>query len=406
MVNINELQGMLDLCSRCGNCQQICPLYAEEKQETAVARGKLHLISLLIGGEINPSSRLQQILDFCLLCGRCSSLCQNGVPSDILIVLGRALVNQSIPKFKHKLIRYMLRKERMKYSFHGLYFTRKMRLDKPLQWVGKMKPYWPYYKSITSNLKKRPLTEFLPKVTEISQSKKQKVGYFIGCMNNFINQSVGWSTYSIITKLGFEVVVPDQKCCGMPAWTNGDLKLAEELVQLYVSTFNNSSVDFIVTDCASCGHSLKHLPEFFLKEEGRQFQAKVMDISEFLCNYLDPSFLRSYEGAISYHDPCHLRYGQKVIDQPRNVLRLIPDLELRELNDPGCCGFAGTFITSHMETTQTFGMQRAKAIIDSGVVKVITSCPACQLQLDKNLKDQENSVEVLNLVEFVDHLMK
>ena len=122
--------------------------------------------------------------------------------------------------------------------------------------------------------------------------------------------------------------------------------------------------------------------------------------------YLNPDVLRPYSGAVAFHDPCHLRYGQKIKDKPRSVLKFIPDLRLIELNNPGCCGFAGTFMASHLETSQILGSQRANSIIDSGVNKVITSCPACQLQLDKNLRDHETSIEVLNLVEFIDQLMK
>ena len=54
----------------------------------------------------------------------------------------------------------------------------------------------------------------------------------------------------------------------------------------------------------------------------------------------------------TYVESCHLNHGQHVSAQPREILRSIPALELRECAETGwCCGSAGSQIITHYETS-------------------------------------------------------
>jgi len=114
-------------------------------------------------------------------------------------------------------------------------------------------------------------------------------------------------------------------------------------------------MEAIVTDCAACGSELKAYRETLGKQDrvakkAEAFSSKVRDISEFLAVALgDDIKLGSIPGVVCFHDPCHLRHGQKLISPQRELLRRIPDLTFRDIPDDGqCCGSAGIYMLRTM----------------------------------------------------------
>lgn len=405
MTELKEWQDKLNLCGRCGNCQQVCPLYQVEKSELAVARGKLHLLSLLVEDRIAATPRLKDLLDFCLQCGRCADLCQNGVPADKLIALGRSTINQALGgDFKNYLIRLLLGKDKLDASARAFAVLEKVGLKKAFKFAGIFSSKCTGYFRLLPEVKGEPLRKRLPGWTS-GRKGSPCVGYFIGCLNNYVSQEVSTATLNILRKTGATVVIPEQKCCGLPSWTNGELQVTEELVRFNVQAFQEAGVDYIVTDCASCGHALKELPEVFLGQEGAVFQAKVLDISEYMERFLAVDALQSLSTMVTYHEPCHLRYGQKIKQEPRKILRSIPGLQFKEMENSGCCGFAGTFALSYFDMSNKLAKQRAQAIKESGAGVVVTGCPACQLQLERGLGEDGQELEVLNLAQLVDRVL-
>lgn len=402
MTELIEWQEKLELCGRCGNCQQVCPLYKEEKSELAVARGKLHLIALFLEGKIKATPRLKELFNYCLQCGRCSDLCQNGVPADKLIALGRAAMNETLGGgLKTKLIHEMLGKDRLEPSVRTLAVIEKKGLKKVLQAAGKINQTCNQYSRLLPDVKKEPVLKKLPGRLS-GREGKPRIGYFVGCMNNYVSQDVSLATLNIFKKAGITVIIPEQKCCGLPAWTSGEIQIAKELVSFNMQAFQEAQVDFIVTDCASCGHALKELPEILLGNEGAAFSKKILDLSEFIKRYISNEQFGSLTANVTFHDPCHLKYGQKIKREPREILTSIPGLEFKEMSNSGCCGFAGTFALSHFDMSNRLARQRADAIKENGSEIVVTSCPACQLQLERICHEDGQEVKVLNLAQIVD----
>ena len=85
---------------------------------------------------------------------------------------------------------------------------------------------------------------------------------------------------------------------------------------------------------------------------------------------------------VAYHDACHLAHAQKVREQPRELLRSIPELELVE---PGeweiCCGSAGVYNLLQPEPAAELGERKARNLLDSGAEAVVAANPGCALQI-------------------------
>ena len=105
------------------------------------------------------------------------------------------------------------------------------------------------------------------------------------------------------------------------------------------------------------------------------------------------------EVVVTYHDPCHLgRRYQNVVDHPRQLLRSIPGLTLRELTESdSCCGAAGTYGVLHPETSAAIIDRKMGFVSATGASVVVTECPSCMMQLSYGARRAGLDVEVLNV---------
>jgi glycolate oxidase iron-sulfur subunit len=85
---------------------------------------------------------------------------------------------------------------------------------------------------------------------------------------------------------------------------------------------------------------------------------------------------------IAYHDACHLAHAQGVRAQPRDLLRGIPGLELREINEAElCCGSAGIYNIVNPEPARELGDRKAANIVATGARLLVTANPGCLMQV-------------------------
>ena len=114
----------------------------------------------------------------------------------------------------------------------------------------------------------------------------------------------------------------------------------------------------VVVNAGGCGATLKEYGHLLVDDpdyadKARRFVSLVQDANEFVAAHLHNPPLGRVEARVTYSDSCHLRHAQKVVQQPRELLRLIPGLELVELKSPDrCCGGAGVYNIVENETAE------------------------------------------------------
>ena len=158
----------------------------------------------------------------------------------------------------------------------------------------------------------------------------------------------------VLARNGCTVVTPKETvCCGMPALGFGKVEQVQQQARHNIDLFEKAEVEFIITDCATCGTTLKDYGKLLADdplwaERAAAFSKKVRDISEFLMSIPLEKPQGRLEARVTYHDPCHLRRGQGVWKQPRSLLQMIDGLEFVELPEADwCCGLAGTQLITH-----------------------------------------------------------
>jgi len=176
------------------------------------------------------------------------------------------------------------------------------------------------------------------------------VAFFHGCSNNYYEPELGGLTIAILERLGFEVVIPPQMCCGLPLQSNGLFDAARRHAQAnitWLAPFAKQGIPIVGTS-TSCTLMLKHDYRTILGIQGEDVEmvaGSTYDFFEFLTFFMKDEIKRiefnSLRAHALYHPPCKLRnHGIGV--PALQILRRIPELQLH-LSESECCGAGGTY---------------------------------------------------------------
>ena len=110
--------------------------------------------------------------------------------------------------------------------------------------------------------------------------------------------------------------------------------------------------------------------------------------------------MRPCDEKITWHDPCHLIWGQGLSAEPRELLRAAGDFE--EMPDAaGCCGGGGSFSLFHYDLSSDLASHKVRAIESCAAQTVLTDCPGCILQIEDHLAAEGVGRRVRHIVEFL-----
>lgn len=402
-------------CIRCGLCLSACPIYRETLRETDGPRARVFLTRKVIEGELEFTPGLVDNMYKCLDCEACNTVCPVGIkPADLAIEM-RQVMHKAMPQpwlkkpifhgyFPHPLVQELSMLPLVLYQRLGLQkLARRLGilrlLPRQLQDMERMVPKLPA----------RALRQVIPEVTPAYGEEKYTVAFFLGCFQSTIFAKGSEASVRVMARNGCRVITPkDVKCCGMPAAGYGDADLVRTLARRNIDLFLPLEADVIVTDCATCGSTLKRYGELLADDpeyadKAERFSSKVRDISEFLAAIPVRPPKGDVQAKVTYHDPCHLVRAQKVREQPRDLLKMIPGVEFVEASESDwCCGSAGTQILTHYHNSLAVNKRKMDNIRATGADIVATGCPGCQMQLNMGASHYHVSVGVVHPIQLLE----
>ena len=398
-------------CMRCGMCLPHCPTYRETFLETASPRGRVALIRKVQEGELDQSERLLEFLSLCLDCQACASACPCGVNAGELVAefTCERKEGEGLNFMEDLILRKLVpHPDRLETSMAPLRLYQRTGLQRLVRNLGLLKMFpkeLERMEGLLPTLPDRPLRQEIQEVTPAIGPERGTIGFFLGCVMSLIFSDASRATIQLLTSLGYRVITPrNQVCCGAPNMLGGDLAGLQEAARTNVAVFAGYDVDFIVTDCGGCGAELKKYGHHGEGEAMTEFSAKVRDISEVLARHADELalLLQPLPLKVTYHDPCHIAHCQGIRKEPRELLKLVPGLEYRELEmADACCGSAGTYNIAQPEMADRILQRKLASIAASGAEVLITSNPGCLLQLKKGLAEHLPGVRIMHLTEIL-----
>jgi glycolate oxidase iron-sulfur subunit len=401
-------------CIRCGLCLAVCPTYREHLNEAASPRGRVALARKGLEGELQLSPNLMEQMYGCFACMACNELCPVGIKPAELTLSMRAIQEHIQPAGWKEILfgKLIPRPVRMEAATLPLRIYERSGLRK-LVYLLRVNRLLPGQlrdlEAMLPHLPQRPLRRVLPELTLARGQEKYRVGFFLGCAQSLLFAEESSASVRVLARNGCTVITPKEvECCGMPARGYGRLDLVRKQAKHNIEVFEKTGVETIVTDCATCGSTLKDYGTLLVKEpewadRAILFSARVRDISEFLAVIPLEKPHGRVDARVTYHDPCHLRRGQNVWKQPRALLSLIDGLDFVELPEADwCCGSAGSQLISHYETSVKVMDRKLDNLASTKAQVVASGCPGCQMQLNTAVKRRGLDMRVVHPVTLLD----
>jgi len=353
------------LCYQCGLCDTVCPWNRVRNfsMRNIVRQATFGL------PEIEGEDMWR-----CTTCGRCPQRCPRGVGTiDVSISFRRIASEAGISPAPIHTVNVSLAAE-----------------GNPLREAREKRADW------ANGLSVKTFTEGM------------EVLYFPGCYPSYDSRlkKVATATANILNKAGidFGILGSKENCCGESIRKTGDEKLFKHLARENIKTFIDNGVRKILVSSPHCYHTFTNeYPEFKANFE-------VVHISQYLFQLINEGRLeltKEYGKKITYHDPCYLGRHNGIYDQPREVLKKVPGLELIEMADSRedslCCGGGGGGIWMDTPKGERFSDLRLEQAVGVGAEMLVTACPYCIINFEDSrltLKDSE-SLEIKDITEII-----
>ncbi|HEV3449323.1 MAG TPA: heterodisulfide reductase-related iron-sulfur binding cluster [Gemmataceae bacterium] len=406
-------------CVHCGLCTSACPTYVELGQEADSPRGRIYLMRAVTDGRLDLNAEVRQHLDLCLDCRACESACPSGVQYGKLIEPFRIHMAKTAPQarslgFFQRFLLYHITPyaRRMRWALAPMRFLQWSRIDRlvdvlrlprilpaSLRQIHEMVPRlkWHYGR--------------LPEVLPAEGKRRARVALFTGCASDAFFPQTNVATARVLQRNGCEVWIPrSQVCCGALHYHSALEEPAKQFASANCEVFGGNlsgvadQVDAIIVNAAGCGAMLKDyghlLHDTPLEASAQAFARKVRDISEFLVDLGPVEPRHPLPLRAVYQDACHLCHAQQIRKQPRQLLEMIPGLELVPIAEAEiCCGAAGSYNLTQPEMAERLGQRKVQNILDARVQAVFSGNVGCLLQVGRYLRRRDPNIWVTHFID-------
>lgn len=338
-------------CALCGYCRNVCTVYDANPWESISPRGKYYLLNQYIKGNIELDEEVSKSLFSCTTCKKCDFVCQIKA---------------------HNAHNWMS----LRPCFHqgglentGLAMVRENVLNTGNFWgVSKEEKF---------------------KWLDVPTQDKGKIGYWAGCWANIVMDNKPQNLTRIFNKIGLDFVHfgESETCCGLYLTLGGYMDDFKALVKKNLEMFNEAGIETMVFSCPGCYATFSEFYPVTAEELGVECNIKFRHATYFLSELINSGklkFEKPVDKTVTYHDSCHVGRWFGHYEEPRNVIKSIPGVELREMEhnkqNALCCGLVSAF--DSLPTTSHSGIKRVAEAEETGADYLITNCAGCGSQFN------------------------
>ncbi len=345
-----EAEEILRKCVHCGFCTATCPTYQLFGDELDGPRGRIYLIKQVLEG-VPPTEKTRLHLDRCLTCRSCESTCPSGVHYSRLLDIGRALVEERVPrKGVDGLMRVALREVLPR----PLVFGTAMKLGQMVRLLlpGALKAKVP------------PLTSAGALAPDTGT---RKMLVLAGCAQPSMYPNINGAAKRVLARLNIHLFEASEAgCCGAVKLHLNDTAGAQVQARRNIDAWwphVAAGAEAIVITASGCGVQVKdygHLlqDDAAYAEKAARIAELARDVSEVvaaenaaLMAIIENSALAGRQ-KLAFHSPCTLQHGLKLKGSVEQLLTAA-GFDLTPVADSHlCCGSAGTYSILQPEISQ------------------------------------------------------
>ncbi len=448
-----RLLSLVQICTRCGKCKEVCPMLYPERSIHYHPRNKNMVLGAIVEavyysqvttGRISAYllEALRELSEHCTGCGRCETVCPVKIPSaEVALQLRAFLVGEGAGghPVKERALSWIAQKPtvRIPQMAKAAAFGQQLqnRLLDVLPFLTRRMAN-PLFSGKGPNLGYRNLYEalhpergncFVP--DHNGNPVTEAVLYFPGCGGSLFSRGIGLSSLALLLESGVGVVLPSQHvCCGYPLIASGALndfavnrKASRDLLRKALEQARQAGliVRQVVIACPTCREGLQSLDlpglltEVFGKD-AQEGQSGIVDIMSYIVPRLDTAIAeiapqnREIGAKAVYHVSCHAEEAalMKIGNSKAYYKRLGEKLGVQITPHTGCCGESGMGAISSPHIYNELRQRKAQrlAVDLKGVsltFPVLVSCPSCKVGLTRIMLQQQKQRPVLHVSEWL-----
>ena len=390
---IGAANAILRKCVHCGFCTATCPTFVLLGDELDGPRGRIYMIKdMLETGKPAPAKVVKHI-DRCLSCLSCVTTCPASVDYMHLVDRGRAYIEQTFTRpLADRLIRRMLAivlpsAWLFRLALLAGSMARPFRMLLPGRLGGMLR--------LAPASVAGPSAVDRPQVFAAEGPRRKRVALMTGCAQRVLRAGINEATVRLLRRHGCEVVIADgQGCCGALVHHMGKEQSAHAQAKANIVAWERAAatggLDAIVINASGCGTMVKDYGWMFRNdpdwaERAARVSALAKDITEVMLDLgLDPRPMRGLP-VVTYHSACSMRHGQKLVEQPKALLRKA-GFEVREPVEAHlCCGSAGTYNILQPALAGRLQARKIDNLLRAGGEVIATGNIGCLVQIESGL---------------------
>jgi len=365
-------------CLECTPCSGYCTVTPSfNGVETWSSKGRALLIRGFSSGELQPSKKLIDVVYTCSLCGLCFAEC-----------------------FEDTHVKKAIMEARRHLSRKGLtpdLFTTTAKNILETGDVGGA-PAAAKRRDWMTDLSAKPLD-------------KADVLYWVGCVVASRTPNTAKAVVNVLSKadVSFSMLGEKEGCCGYVLLASGLWKEAKDVALRVVRRVRETRASVLVTSCAGCYYTFSKLYPEVLDVD---LPVDIMHASQFARNLIKGGQLglERLNLELTYHDPCSLGRHSEVFDEPRDVLKAVPNLRLVEMplskKRARCCGAGGGLWSFNYQASGDAAYTRlADDVLPMEVDTLATACPTCHVNLRHASIKKSLGIRIYDIMEILERAL-
>jgi glycolate oxidase iron-sulfur subunit len=395
-----EAESILRTCVHCGFCNATCPTYQLLGDELDGPRGRIYQIKQMLEGAA-PSASTQLHLDRCLTCMNCETTCPSGVRYGRLVDIGRAAVEQRVPRTP---------RERLQRGFWRFVLTRRWIFDPAVAFGRAVRGLVPA--SLKTKLPPARAAGEIPR-----RAHARKVLLLNGCVQPALVPAIDAATVRVLDALGIEAMVePSSGCCGAIDYHLTAHDAAKHHARRNIDAWwphIEGGAEAIVINASGCGAMVKEYAHLLCDDwkyaaKADRVSSMTRDLAEFLTPFADTLAQATQSGSsvtsarrVAFHPPCTLQHTQKLKGVAEALLTKL-GAELVPVTDSHlCCGAAGTYALFQPELSQQLRANKLDNLQRCKPDLILSANIGCLTHLESG-----TSVPVRHWIEWLDERVK
>ncbi len=188
----------------------------------------------------------------------------------------------------------------------------------------------------------------------------------------------------------------------------GKWDLFVEIMKKNIKAVEEAGADTVINSCPACDMMWRQVYPVWAKKFGIKYNIRSRHYSEIVSEQIKKGkFKFTQKGRIpvtvTWHDSCHIGRVSGVYEEPRDLIRAVPDVKFVEMEhnkqNGHCCGSVLTLIKEPPVAAE-IGKVRLDEALEAGASKILCLCPCCEFQLRVSANKKGTNIEVMDLAHF------